>query len=217
MRGRHGHLPFPPAALIPYSPDGEETRHSQKTPAKPRNPRPQVQGTSARRAADRAGAGRTAQSRDQPRRCRHGLGHRPAAAAGQFLGPPRRRRGRRAPRARLDAREPANDVAPSAMHRNARPRRSPASQLRHLGHHPDARSRTGAAARPAHRGGRRRGAGAPAAQQDGGARRQGHRRRAGEPDPRRPPGIQGRRRPGARSGRRTARRARRNPKAACAS
>ena len=48
-------------------------------------------------------------------------------------------------------------------------------------------------------------------------RRQGHRRRAGESDPRRPPGIQGRRRPGEESGRRTGRRARKNPKAACAS
>ena len=75
-----------------------------KNPAKPRNPKRQVQGVAARRAADRAGAGGTAQSRDQPRRCRHGLGHRPAAAAGQFLGPPRRRRGRRASRAGLDAR-----------------------------------------------------------------------------------------------------------------
>ena len=75
-----------------------------------------------------------------------------------------------------------------------RPRRSPAGQLRHRRHHPDARSGTRAAARPADRGGRRRGAGAAAAQQDGGARRQGHRRRAGKPDPRRPPGIQGRRR-----------------------
>ena len=96
-------------------------------------------------------------------------------------------------------------------------RRSAAGQLRHLGHHPDARSGTGAAARPADRGRRRRGAGAAAAQQDGSARRQGDRRRAGEPDPRRPPGIQGRRRPDQESGRRTGRRARKNPKAACAS
>ena len=98
--------------------------------------------------------------------------------------------------------EPAMDVAKrdalaiAATGRVRRPRRSPASQLRHLGDDPDARSRTGAATRPAHRGRRRRGAGPAAAQQDGSARRQGDRRRAGEPDPRRPPRIQGRRRPG---------------------
>ena len=61
---------------------------------------------------------------------------------------------------------------------------------------PDARSGTGKATRLHHRGGRRRGAGAAAAQQDGGARRRRHRRRAGESDPRRPPRIQGRGRPG---------------------
>ena len=43
----------------------------------------------------------------------------------------------------------------------------------------------------------------------------GHRRCAGRADPRRPARIQGRGRPASRSGRRIARRARKNPKAAC--
>ena len=71
-----------------------------------------------------------------------------------------------------------------------------AGQLRHRGHDPGARSGTGKATRLHHRGGRRRGDGAAAAQQDGGARRRRHRGRAGKPDPRGPPRIQGRGRPG---------------------
>ena len=59
--------------------------------------------------------------------------------------------------------------------------------------------------------------GPAAAQQDGSARRRRHRRRAGSADPRRPPRIQGRRRPGPKSGRRIARRARKSPKVASAS
>ena len=81
------------------------------------------------------------------------------------------------------------------------PRRIPAiriraSELRHLGDDPDARSGTGKTTRLHHRGGRRRRAGAAAAQQDGGARRRRHRGCAGRADPRRPPRIQGRGRPG---------------------
>ena len=83
----------------------------------------------------------------------------------------------------------------------ARPRRGAAArirarQLRHRRDHSDARSGTGKAARLHHRGGRRRRDGAAAAQQDGGARRRRHRRCAGSADPRRPPRVQGRRRPG---------------------
>ncbi len=199
------------AGLIPYSPHGEETRHSQKA-----RQNPEIQGAPARRAADRAGAGGTAQSRDQPRRCRHGFRHRPAAAAGQFEGPPRRRRGRGASRARLDAaktcrRSAADRTARNAVARQRRCAQSAAAgrarRPQGLEEAPQANYGTSAtiptldpelaqAARPHHRGGRRRGAGAAAAQQDGSARRQGHRRRAGKPDPRRPPRIQGRGRPG---------------------
>ena len=58
------------AGLIPYSPHGEEPRHSQKAHENPEIEGAKFQGVEARRAADRAGAGGTAQSRDQPRRCR---------------------------------------------------------------------------------------------------------------------------------------------------
>ena len=70
-------MPFSRCLTHPIFAHGEETRHSQKA-----RQNPEIQSAPARRAADRAGAGGTAQSRDQPRRCRHGLGHRPAAAAG---------------------------------------------------------------------------------------------------------------------------------------
>ena len=63
------------------------------------------QGVASRGAADRAGAGRAVEPCDQPRRKRHRLVHRIAAAAGQFVGPPRRRRSRRASRPRVDARD----------------------------------------------------------------------------------------------------------------
>ena len=183
---------FSAACRSPILPSWRRLPKFQKNP-KPRNPRPQVQGPPTGRAADRAGAGRTAQSRDQPRRCRHGLGHRPAAAAGQFVGPPRRRRGGGAPRARLDQgnrRRRRQTRCPAFC--DQRSRRSPAGQLRHVGDHPHARPRTRAPTRPADGGRRRRGAGPAAAQQDGSVRRQGDRRCAGESDPRRPPGIQGR-------------------------
>ena len=89
-----------------------------------------------------------------------------------------------------------NSPPKARANRPARLRRSPAGQLRHRGDHPHARSGTGKTARLHHRGGRRRSAGAAAAQQDGGARRRRHRGRAGSADPRRPPRIQGRGRPG---------------------
>src|SRR6266566_5565821 len=100
------------AVTVPYSPDGEESRQSEKA-----GENSEIQGASARRAADRAGAGGTAQSRDQSRRSRsrihngHTLRKRKypppqpsptrregeefwlAAAAGQFERPPLRRRG----------------------------------------------------------------------------------------------------------------------------
>ena len=226
------------------------------TPKKPKTPKSKAPNKApSRSAADRAGAGGTAQSRDQSRRERHGSGtglqpppdnswdrraggeaaaHRarkstpknfrrvrrslpdaaaakPAAGGGvlrHFLplppcgegrgwGPgatsvcgyppprplPARGRGgkRRAPREPRPLRIPATRIR--------------AGQLRHLGHHPDARSRTGETTRLHHRGGRRRRAGAAAAQQDGGARRRRHRGCAGGADPRRPPRIQGRGRP----------------------
>ena len=102
--------PFMSAGLIPYSPHGEEPRHSQKARQNPEIEGAKFQGVEARRAADRAGAGGTAQSRDQSRRKRHRLVHRIAAAAGQFLGPPLRRRSRRASRPGVDARD-GDDVA----------------------------------------------------------------------------------------------------------
>src|SRR6266550_3116606 len=75
--------PFMSAVTVPYSPDGEESRPSQKA-----GQNSKIQGASARRAADRAGAGGTAQSRDQSRRSRAWLRHRIAAAAGQLERPP---------------------------------------------------------------------------------------------------------------------------------
>src|SRR5258705_11551551 len=51
------------AVTVPYSHHGEETKSSQKA-----RQNSEIQGASARRAANRAGAGGTAQSRDQPRR-----------------------------------------------------------------------------------------------------------------------------------------------------
>ena len=74
---------------------------------------------------------------------------------------------------------PPPNPSPQQGRRRMGFRGSPAGELRHLRHHPDARSGTGAAARPADRRGRRRSAGASAAQQDGGVRRQGDRRCAG--------------------------------------
>ena len=166
-------------------------RQNSQSPAEPRSPRRQIPRPSARRAADRAGAGGIAQSRDQPRRCRNGLGHRPAAAAGQFLGPPRRRRGRRASRAGLDARD--------------RARMSPSATQRGLDEAPQANYGTSATIPTLDPELARQfglptaedddePTGAAAAQQDGSARRQGDRRRAGKSDPRGPPGVpQGRR------------------------
>src|SRR6266436_1636331 len=51
------------AVTVPYSHHDEETKSSQKA-----RQNSEIQGASARRAANRAGAGGTAQSRDQPRR-----------------------------------------------------------------------------------------------------------------------------------------------------
>ncbi|MGY4598600.1 hypothetical protein ACVWXL_006346 [Bradyrhizobium sp. GM22.5] len=94
--------------LAPYSEHGEETcilRKIRQIPQGQGSEREgaEFQGVSPRRAADRAGVGRVAQSRDQSRRCRARIGHRTAAAAGQFARSPLRRRGRRASRAGLDA------------------------------------------------------------------------------------------------------------------
>src|SRR6476660_8456223 len=72
-----GLCPFMSAGLVPYSPHGEESRQSQKALENP-----EIQSAPARRAADRAGTGGTAQSSDQPRRERPWLRHRIAAAAG---------------------------------------------------------------------------------------------------------------------------------------
>jgi hypothetical protein len=72
-----GFCSFMCAGLIPYSDHGEASKHSKKA-----RQNPQIPGASAGRAADRAGVGGTAQSRDQPRRKRHRLFHRIAAAAG---------------------------------------------------------------------------------------------------------------------------------------
>src|SRR5258708_34800117 len=91
--------PFMSAVTVPYSPDGEESKQSQKA-----GQNSEIESASSRRAADRAGAGGTAQPRDQPRRCWPWLRHRIAAAAGQFERPPLRRRGRGASRAGVDAR-----------------------------------------------------------------------------------------------------------------
>ena len=104
---------------------------------------------------------------------------------------------------------------------SARLRRSAAAgiragQLRHRGDHPGARSGAGETTWLHHRRRRCRRAGAAAAQQDGGARRHRHGAGAGKAAARRPPGIR-RETARSRSGRRTGRRARKNPKAACAS
>src|ERR1700744_1074367 len=73
---RSGLCPFMSAVSAPYSRHGEESGHSQKAQ------NPEIQSPPSRSATDRAGAGGTAQARDQPGRKRHGLGDRPAAAAG---------------------------------------------------------------------------------------------------------------------------------------
>ncbi len=97
--------PFLRRGLHPYCGHGEQPRPSEKARKNPEIEGAEFQGVAARRAADRAGAGGTAQSRHQPRRKRPRLVDRPAAAAGQFARPPFRRRGRRAPRAGLDPRQ----------------------------------------------------------------------------------------------------------------
>src|SRR6266480_4111167 len=73
------------AVTVPYSPDGEESRQSQKA-----RQNSKIQGASARCAADRAGAGGTAQSRDQSRRgwSRIHNGHPLGEARFVFLPPP---------------------------------------------------------------------------------------------------------------------------------
>src|SRR5260370_38462433 len=55
--------PVMSAVTVTYSDHGEETKSSQKA-----RQNSEIQGASARRAANRAGAGGTAQSLDQPRR-----------------------------------------------------------------------------------------------------------------------------------------------------
>src|ERR1019366_9972536 len=89
----------------PYCGYGEASRPSEKARQIPEIQSAEFQGVEARRAADRAGVGGTAQSRDQPRRKRHWLVHRIAAAAGQFLGSPLGRRGRGASCTGIDARQ----------------------------------------------------------------------------------------------------------------
>src|SRR5258705_4410812 len=77
------------AVTAPYSTDGEESKTSQKA-----RQNSEIQGASARRAADRAGAGGTAQSRDQPRRgwSRIDNGHALGEARFVFLPSPRAHR-----------------------------------------------------------------------------------------------------------------------------
>src|SRR6478736_5380255 len=64
--GLHRNCPFPAAGLIPYSPDGEASRPTEKARQIPEIESAEFKGLEAGRAADRAGAGGTAQSRDQP-------------------------------------------------------------------------------------------------------------------------------------------------------
>src|ERR1700723_128926 len=90
-----GFCSFIARGLIPYSGHGEEPRHSEKTRKSSEIENAQFKGVEAGRAADRAGFGGIAQSRDQSRRKRSRLLHRIASAAGQFLGSPLRRRSRR--------------------------------------------------------------------------------------------------------------------------
>ena len=96
--------PFLAAELVPYSDHGQAPRRFEEIRQNCQIQGAKFQGVAAGRPADRAGAGGTAQSRDQSRRKRHRLLHRIAATAGQFLGSPLGRRGRRASRASLDAR-----------------------------------------------------------------------------------------------------------------
>src|SRR3954454_11920885 len=60
---RRSICPFTAAGLIPYSAYGEDPAKSQKA-----DQNPEIQGAPAGGAADRAGTGGTAQSRDQSRR-----------------------------------------------------------------------------------------------------------------------------------------------------
>src|SRR5258706_2127628 len=90
-----GYCPFMSAVTVPYSHHGEETKQSQKA-----GQNSEIQGASARRAADRAGAGGTAQSRDQPRRSgsRIDNGHALGEARFVFLPSPHAHRAWRGPR-----------------------------------------------------------------------------------------------------------------------
>src|SRR5260370_41276687 len=89
-----GYCPFMSAVTVPYSHHGEETKSSQKA-----RQNSEIQGASARRAANRAGAGGTAQSRDQPRRSgsRIDNGHALGEARFVFLPSPHAHRAWRGP------------------------------------------------------------------------------------------------------------------------
>src|SRR5260370_21342691 len=72
-----GICPFLVIGPAPYCRHGKESRPSEKA-----RQNSEIESTPPRRAADRAGAGGTAQSRDQSRRCRSWFRHRTAAATG---------------------------------------------------------------------------------------------------------------------------------------
>ena len=80
--------------LHPYSTDVQIPPRSGQTQQERPGAADAVQGASPRRAADRPGAGTIAQPGHRARHRRHGLGHRAAAAAGQFVRAPRRPAGR---------------------------------------------------------------------------------------------------------------------------
>ena len=99
--------PSPACSRRPYSPPWRNPRSRRKArsgQAFQEGPgeADARQGGAAGPAADRAGAGAAAQSRHRPGHRGDGLADRPAAAAGQFVRPPRGFL-RRAPRAQVDA------------------------------------------------------------------------------------------------------------------
>src|SRR5690606_33422331 len=89
---------FPVRLAAPYSAHGEKSRFSQKS-----SESAAIESTPRRGEADLARTCGAVESRDQSWRKRDRFLHRPAAAAGQFLGPPLGRRGRDPPRTQIDA------------------------------------------------------------------------------------------------------------------
>ena len=108
-------------------PARDPAKHSKKDPARP------TRGKAARpdSAADRPGARGAAQSRHRPGHRRAGLADRAEAAGGQFVRPPRRFF-RRAPRAQIDrgsARRRRRATAARVRHRRMRRRSDVDSEL----------------------------------------------------------------------------------------